>query len=95
MYDALFLFKKMLSKPGVVLHTFNPSTQEADRGSGLQSKFQDSQSYTEKLGLEKTNNNNSFLRRWPTPVPSLSHNTVNSKHGIVLMGTADKALEVF
>ena len=46
--------------PGVVAFNFNPSTQEAEtrrsvslRPAGLQSKFQDSQGYTEKLCLEK------------------------------------------
>jgi hypothetical protein len=46
--------------PGVVAHTFNPSTWEAEAGgflssrpAGLQSKFQDSQGYTEKPCLEK------------------------------------------
>ena len=43
-------------KPGMVVHAFNPSTQEAEAGQpGLQSEFQDSQSYTEKPCLEKTN----------------------------------------
>jgi hypothetical protein len=47
-------------KPGVVAHAFKPSTREAEAdGSlssrpGLQSEFQDSQSYTEKPCLEKT-----------------------------------------
>jgi hypothetical protein len=48
--------------PGVVTHAFNPSAWEAEAGrflssksaSGLQSEFQDSQSYTEKPCLEKT-----------------------------------------
>ena len=44
--------------PGeVVAHIFDPSTQEAEEGvqvqPGLQSKFHDSQSYTEKPCLEK------------------------------------------
>jgi hypothetical protein len=45
----------------VVAHAFNPSTWEAEAGGflssgqpGLQSEFQDSQSYTEKPCLEKT-----------------------------------------
>jgi hypothetical protein len=45
---------------GVVAHTFNPSTQEAEAGGflssrqpGLQSEFQDSQGYTEKPCLKK------------------------------------------
>jgi hypothetical protein len=44
----------------VVVHAFNPSTQEAEAGgflssrlAGLQSEFQDSQGYTEKPCLEK------------------------------------------
>ena len=49
-------------KPGGVVHTFNPSTQEAEAGGslwvqdqpGLHSEFQDSQGcYTEKSCLEK------------------------------------------
>ena len=47
----------------MVAHTVNPSIQEAEAGGslwfqgqpGLQSKFQDSQSYTEKLCLKKLN----------------------------------------
>jgi hypothetical protein len=48
----------------MVVHAFNPSTQKAEAGGflrsvlghpGLQSDFQDSQSYTEKPCLEKTN----------------------------------------
>jgi hypothetical protein len=42
--------------PGVVAHTFNASTQEAEAGgfltsrpAGLQSEFQDSQGYRETL----------------------------------------------
>jgi hypothetical protein len=46
---------------GVVAHAFNPNTWEAETGGflssrgqpGLQSEFQDSQSYTEKPWLEK------------------------------------------
>jgi hypothetical protein len=32
------IFKKMTSKPGVVAHTFNPSTQEAEAGGFLSSR---------------------------------------------------------
>jgi hypothetical protein len=46
--------------PGVVAHTFNPSTREAEAGGFLSSRpawskseFQDSQGYTEKPRLEK------------------------------------------
>jgi hypothetical protein len=57
--------KKLLEKeiePGVVAHAFYPSTREAEAGGflssvggqpGLQSEFQDSQSYTEKPCLGK------------------------------------------
>ena len=49
--------------PGIVLHTFNPSTGEVEAGGslwlwgqpGLQSEFQDSQGYTEKSCLKKQN----------------------------------------
>ena len=47
---------KNSGRPGVVAHAFNPRTPEAETGGflsssqpGLQSEFQDSQSYTEKL----------------------------------------------
>jgi hypothetical protein len=39
-------------EPGVVAHTFNPSTRVRGQP-GLQSEFQDSQDYTEKPCLEK------------------------------------------
>jgi hypothetical protein len=46
----------------VVAHAFNPSIQEAEAGGSLSSrpvwsgrKFQNSQGYTEKSYLEKTN----------------------------------------
>jgi hypothetical protein len=44
----------------MVAHTFNPSTGKAEAGGflsqpGLQSKFQESQGYTEKPCLKKTN----------------------------------------
>jgi hypothetical protein len=48
----------------VVAHAFNPSTREAEAGRFLSSrpawstKFQDSQSYTEKPCLEKQKTNN-------------------------------------
>jgi hypothetical protein len=56
-----FFFFKIWGQPGVVAHTFSPSTREAEAGgflssrpqSGLQSEFQDSQDYTEKPCLEK------------------------------------------
>jgi hypothetical protein len=48
----------------VIAHVFNPSTREAQRQAdfwvqgqpGLQSEFQDSQGYIEKLCLKKTKN---------------------------------------
>ena len=58
-------FQKLCKTQGlsrvVVVHTFNPSTQEAEAGGslgvrgqpGLQSEFQDSQGYIEKSSLEK------------------------------------------
>jgi hypothetical protein len=51
--------------PGVVAHAFNPSTWEAEAGGflssvrgqpGLQSEFQNSQSYTEKPRLKTKQN---------------------------------------
>jgi hypothetical protein len=48
----------------VVVHAFNPSTWEAEAGGflslrkpGLQSEFQDSQGYTEKLSLKNKQTN--------------------------------------
>jgi hypothetical protein len=54
-----FLCKKKRDWPGVVAHTFNPSTREAgrflsSRPAWSKSEFQDSQGYTEKPCLEKT-----------------------------------------
>jgi hypothetical protein len=55
--------KEIHEKPGVVVHTFNPSTREAEAGRLMslrpawsQSEFQDSQGYTEKPCLEKKEN---------------------------------------
>jgi hypothetical protein len=56
------LQRKKKNEPGVVAHSFNPSTGEAEAGGFLSSRsawstkwgeFQDSQSYTEKPCLEK------------------------------------------
>jgi hypothetical protein len=53
--------KELPPTPGVVAHTFNPSTREAEAGGFLSlrpawsTKFQDSQGYTEKPCLEKQN----------------------------------------
>jgi hypothetical protein len=52
-----------------VVHTFNPSTWEAEAGQpGLQSEFQDSQGYTEKPCLEKnkTKQNKTKQKKCPT-----------------------------
>jgi hypothetical protein len=78
----------------VVVHAFNPSTWEAEAGgflssrlSGLQSEFQDTQGYTEKPCLKKTNkqtNNkthtqiglptsNGFIKEKEDPMGVLSH----------------------
>jgi hypothetical protein len=58
---CLFVYKIYL-EPGMVVHAFDPSTWEAEAGGflssrppGLQSEFQDSQGYTEKHCLGKTN----------------------------------------
>ena len=51
----------------MVVHTFDPRTQEAEADGSLwvqkQSKFQDCQGYTEKPSLEKKNNVHSPI--WP------------------------------
>lgn len=41
-----------------MVHIFTLSTPEAEAGGALQSEFQTSQGYKEKLSLEKTVNNN-------------------------------------
>jgi hypothetical protein len=52
----------VITKLGVVVHAFNPSTWEAEAGGFLssrpasQNEFQDRQGYTEKPCLEKTKN---------------------------------------
>jgi hypothetical protein len=61
--------KKIKIQPGVVAHTFNPSTREAEAGGvrgqpGLQSEFQDSQGYTEKPCLEKTKKKKKTKIHW-------------------------------
>jgi hypothetical protein len=55
-----YIILKVSHEPGMVAHAFNPSSREAEAGeflssrpSGLQSKFQDSQGYTEKPCLKK------------------------------------------
>jgi hypothetical protein len=55
-----YCFTYSISGWAVVVHTFNPSTWEAEAGGflsssqpGLQSEFQDSQGYTEKPRLKK------------------------------------------
>ena len=61
MFNLNILVK--VTKLGVVAHTFNLSTQEAEAGRflssrpGLQCEFQDSQGYTEKPCLEKQKQN--------------------------------------
>jgi hypothetical protein len=52
--------QERFQKPGVVAHTFNPSTWEAEAGlssslvqPGLQRELQDSQGYTEKPCLKQ------------------------------------------
>jgi hypothetical protein len=64
---AFQVFLKTQKVPGMVAHAFNSSTREAKAGGflslirgqpGLQSEFQDSQSYTEKPCLEKNQKQN-------------------------------------
>jgi hypothetical protein len=58
--------EKPILRPGMVAHTFNASTWEAEAGGslwvggqpGLQSEFQDSQGYTEKPCLEEEKKKN-------------------------------------
>jgi hypothetical protein len=68
--------RHQIPKPGVVAHAFNPSTWEAEAGGflfwvrgqpGLQSKFQDSQGYTEKPCLEE--------KKKRLQIPSVVHYT--------------------
>ena len=54
----------------VVVHSFNPGTQEAEEGGSLgsrlpgpQNEFQDSQGYAEKPCLEKTKQNSNNNKR--------------------------------
>jgi hypothetical protein len=57
--------KNHWSKLGLVVHAFNPSTQEVEAEAGqpgLQSEFQDSQGYTEKPCLKKPKNTD--LNSW-------------------------------
>jgi hypothetical protein len=45
--------KKVVTGRTAVAHTLLPSAQEAETGGSLESKFQDSQGYTEKLTQKK------------------------------------------
>jgi hypothetical protein len=69
---ALILIREICLKfsfrePGVVAHTFNPSTREAEAGRFQSSRpawsteFQDSQGYTEKPCLKKQTKKYSFF----------------------------------
>jgi hypothetical protein len=65
------MFINVLKKPGVVAHIFNPSTWEAEAGRFLssrpvwiQSEFQDSQGYTEKPCLEKSEKKNKCTKEF-------------------------------
>jgi hypothetical protein len=69
----ILLFKNETHQPGVVAWAFNPSTWEAEAGDfwvqgqpGLQSEFQDSQGYTEKLCFEKPKKKKKRERERPT-----------------------------
>jgi hypothetical protein len=62
----------------VVAHAFNPSTWEAEAGGflirgqpGLQSEFQDSQSYTEKPCLNKKEEEEEKKRKKPHTIQLL------------------------
>jgi hypothetical protein len=65
---------KILKRLGVLkAHALNPSTREAEAGgflssrpAGLQSEFQDSQGYTEKLSQKKTNKQPPPQKKKPT-----------------------------
>ena len=67
----------------MVAHAFNASTRETEAGGfwvwgqpGLQSKFQDSQGYTEKLCLENNNNNNNNPNK-QKDIPWLLHKIIS------------------
>jgi hypothetical protein len=63
--------KKVPRELGVVAHTFNPNTQEAEasrflsRQPGLQSEFQDSQGYTENPISKNKNKNKQTNKKFP------------------------------
>jgi hypothetical protein len=66
-------YRNLRDEQGVVAHTFNPSTWEAEAGrfrssrpAWSKSEFQDSQDYTEKPCLEKPKNKQTNKR---TPPP--------------------------
>jgi hypothetical protein len=65
---AFRFFKNKAQGQEVMAHTFNPNTWEAEVGRfrgqpGLQSEFQDSQGYTEKLCLKTPKTKNQKKKR--------------------------------
>ena len=73
----------------MVVHAFNPSTREAEAGGflSLQSKFQDSQGYTEKPCLEKTKTKQKNKQKTPNKqelMPALCEFTKGSQNTVLL-----------
>jgi hypothetical protein len=83
LYTASKLLWIIEQNRAVVAHTFNPNTWEAEvdrslwvRGQpSLQSEFQDSQGYTEKLSQNKTKRNKKWNQSWKTTIWNCEHHS--------------------